>query len=588
MAISEEFLSQLRDRTDIEDLLSSYITLKRRGKNLVGLCPFHNEKTPSFTVYPDNGSFYCFGCGAGGDAITFVRRIENLDYVDAVKFLAQRAGLRMPEDGVDDTLSKRRQRILAANREAARFFHAQLLDEANRHALSYFAEKRALSMQTIRHFGLGYAPGSWDALLRHMQKKGFSASELFDANLVWRSKNSENSYFDAFRNRVMVPIIDTNGNVIAFGGRVLDDSKPKYLNTTDTLVYKKSKALFGLNFAKATSQKQMILCEGYMDVIALHQFGFENSVAGCGTALTQDQAQLISRYTKEVLLSYDGDEAGQKALAKAIDVFSSIGMKVKVLHLSGGKDPDEILRKYGKERFRAIVEGAANDVEFRILALRDKYDVQSDDGKVQFFREAIEVLATIEDPIELDIYASRLADEMTVDKSAILAQVTQTVRTRQRRRSREKMEQLQRDLMPRRDELNPEMRDHPRAGKAEEGILSLLIENNDFIQKVRQVVSPDSFVTSFHRRVYSQLLKCCDETGVVDIQHLSAYFDPQELGRVTGIHMKHSIYANTLEACMDCVATLLEEKQKLSQDKPSIDSDDAFLSSFQALKEKKQ
>ena len=588
MAISEEFLSQLRDRTDIEDLLSSYISLKRRGKNLVGLCPFHNEKTPSFTVYPENGSFYCFGCGAGGDAITFIRRIENLDYVDAVKFLAQRAGLRMPEEGFDDTLSKRRQRILAANREAARFFHAQLFEEANRAALSYFTETRALSVQTIRHFGLGYAPESWDALLRHMKQKGFSESELVDANLAWRSKKNEARCFDAFRNRVMVPIIDIQGNVIGFGGRVLDDSKPKYLNTTDTLVYKKSKALFGLNFAKSDSQQQMILCEGYMDVIALHQAGFTNSVAGCGTALTQDQARLISRYTQEVLLSYDGDEAGQKALQKAISIFSSIGMKVKVLQLSGGKDPDEIIRKYGKERFRAIIDGAANDVEFRILALRDRYDVQTDDGKVRFLRDAVDVLATIEDPIELDVYASRLAQEMSVDKTAILAQVSQASRSLRSRQKREKMEQMQRELTPRRDELNPEMRDHLRAGKAEEGIISLLIENNDFIPKVRQTLSEDTFVTSFNRHVYRQILQCFDDCGTVDIQHLSAYFDPQELGRVTRIHMSHTIYANTLESCLDCVKTLAEEKQKLSQDKPSIDSDDAFLSSIRALKEQKQ
>ena len=587
MAISEEFLSELRDRTDIEDLLSSYMTLKRRGKTLVGLCPFHSEKTPSFTAYPENNSFYCFGCGAGGDVVTFVRRMENLDYLEAVKFLAQRAGLRMPEDGFDDTLSKRRQRILSANREAAKFYHACLMQPENAHALNYYLEKRGLTMATVRHFGLGYAPDKWDALLRHMQQKGYTTAELLDANLIRQSSKSQ-SYYDNFRNRVITPIIDVRSNVIAFGGRVLDDSKPKYVNTSDTLVYKKSREVFALNFAKNANERRLIMCEGYMDVIALHQAGFTYAVAGCGTALTHEQARLLSRYADEVLLCYDADEAGQTALRKAISIFSSVGMKIKVIRLSGGKDPDEILRKYGKDRFRALLDGAANDIEFRILAEREKYDLESDDGKVRFLGAVIDLLAAVENSIERDVYVSRLATELSVDKSAVQAQIDHAKKTLRRRRNREQMQELSRTLTQTKDTLNPEQRDHYRAAKAEQAILTLLLHNNDFIEAVRRVLSPEDFVTSLYAHIYTQFLACFDEAGVVDLMHLSAYFDPEEMSRVTRLDRNGALYLNTLEECLDCVHTLLQEKQKLRQPDDTLDDDASFLNSFKQLKENKQ
>ena len=587
MAISEEFLINLRDRTDIEDLLSSYVTLKRRGKNLVGLCPFHSEKTPSFTVYPENGSFYCFGCGAGGDAITFVRRIENLDYVEAVKYLAERAGLQMPEDGFDDTLSKRRQRILAANREAAKFFNACLMQPENAFALEYFTKDRALSMQTVRHFGLGFAPNRWDALLRHMQQKGFSAAELLDANLVRRSTKNENSYYDAFRNRVMIPIIDIRGNVIAFGGRVLDDTKPKYINTSDTLVYKKSREVFALNFAKNAGTRRLILCEGYMDVIALHQADFSFAVAGCGTALTQEQARLLSRYADEIALSYDADGAGQEALRRAIQIFASIGMKVKVLRLTGGKDPDEIIRKFGRERFQALLDGAANDVEYRILAEREKYDLESDDGKVRFLKAVVEILAGLDNLIERDVYSSRIAGELSVDKAAITAQIEQVRKTLWQRRKKEQQDALTKSLTPGRDALNPEMREHIRAAKAEEAILSLLMHNSDFYPKVRDELCEDSFVTSFHRYVFGKLRARLEQGLSVEPSMLAGLFDPEEISRVTRIFMKITELENSLDECRACIKTLAEEREKQNTPQPDIGDDEAFLKSFQSLKEKK-
>ena len=379
MALGEEFLSELRMRTDIENLISSYVVLKRRGKTLVGLCPFHNEKTPSFTVYPESQSFYCFGCGSGGDAVTFLRKIENLDYIDAVKALADKAGMTMPDEGgYDKTISDKRRRILEANRAAARYFHSCLMAPEGREALEYLL-RRGLTKKTIASFGLGFAPNSWHSLIDHMRSLGFTRQELVSANLANESiKNDRKNVYDNFRKRLMFPVIDIRGNVVAFGGRVLDDSKPKYINTSDTLVYKKGQGIFALNLAKnGNSERKLILAEGYMDVIALHQAGFTNAVACLGTALTKEQAGIIARYADEVILSYDNDGAGQAAATRAIQIFSKTGIKIRVLSLSGGKDPDEIIKNHGPERFRALLQGAANDTEYKILKARNKYDVST-------------------------------------------------------------------------------------------------------------------------------------------------------------------------------------------------------------------
>ncbi len=588
MAISDEFLSELRSRADAEDVISSYINLKRRGKNLIGLCPFLNEKTPSFTVYPENGSFYCFGCGAGGDMVTFIRRIENLDYVEAVKHLADRVGMKMPEDGYDDTLTKKRQRIYEANREAARFFHAQLMKPENEFALSYFTKDRALSMGTIRHFGLGFAPNTWNSLLNHLKSKGFSLSEMYEANLVRKSEKGNGGYYDAFRNRVIIPIIGVRGNIIGFGARVLDDTKPKYLNTNDTLVYKKSKEVFALNFAKSSGERRLILCEGYMDVISLHQAGFTYAVAGCGTALTNEQAQLISRYADEVVLSYDSDEAGQKALNKAISIFSSIGLKIKVLELKGGKDPDDIIRKFGKERFKALIDGAANDLEFRILAQREKFDITSDDGKLRFLSAVVDILSAEDNPIEREIYVSRIASELSVDKTAINQRLKQVMESRRRKQAKTQFSELQKSFRVTRDEINPERRDNIRAAKAEEAILTLLMNNNEFYSALSDELSEELFVTDFNRRVFAAIEHRLSEGREVDIEHISGMFNPSEVGRITQIFMNRNTFMNTVDECRDCIETLRKEKEKQSRKNQSFDDDDAWLKSFESLKEDKK
>lgn len=585
MRLSDGFLEQLRANTDIESVISPYVNLRRRGKNLVGLCPFHNEKTPSFTVYPENGSFYCFGCGVGGDVITFVRRMENLDYMEAVKQLADRAGMALPEDGYDDTLAKKRTAVLAANRAAAKFFHSQLFTDRGRHALNYFLD-RGLTMETIRHFGLGFAPDDWRALKNHLNEQGFDDILLESANLLRRSdKNGKVSYYDNFRNRVMFPIIDPRGNVIAFGGRVLDDSKPKYINTSDTLVYKKSNGVFALNFAKNGNDGKLIIAEGYMDVIALHQAGFTNAVACLGTALTKEQANLLSRYADEIILSYDADEAGQKATARALGIFGTTGMEIKVLRLNGGKDPDEIIKKYGAQRFRDIINGAANDTEYRLLRARQGIDLSTDDGKVKYLSAATEVLAGIPSPVEVDVYASRLANELGVDKLAIESQVKYKREGLRKRRMAQREQDQKRLLINGQNTKNPERSQHLRAAKAEETLIASLMRNPDFYNKLGDELSADYFVTALNRRIFSVILSRLDEGGNTEPYFLSSEFTPDEMDEVERIFRSAAQLSNTVEECADCIKILKEEKNKPESIKASELSDDDFAKLFRPDKQ---
>ncbi len=579
MAISDEFLTELRARTDIESVISPYVNLSKRGRLVKGLCPFHNEKTPSFTIYTDSQSYYCFGCGAGGDAITFVRQIENLDYVEAVKVLAERAGMKMPEDGYDDSLAKHRQRILAANREAAKFFHATMMSEQGKIGLDYFLGRR-LTMQTIRHFGLGYAPDSWDALLKYMRSKGFTNQELYDANLVRKSeKNGRTHYYDNFKNRAMVPIIDLRGNVIAFGGRVLDDSKPKYINTSDTLVYKKSDGVFALNFAKNGNPSQIIVAEGYMDVIALHQAGFTNSIACLGTALTQEQARLVSRYAEEVVLAYDSDEAGQKATRRAIDIFSKTGVKIRVLKLTGGKDPDEIIKNFGKEKFRSLIDGAANDIEYAILREREKYDLDSIDGKTKFLTAVASVLANA-NAIEQDAYAAKLAQEMSISKDAILQEVRRAYKRKLEAQKKSRFNEIVKETVTPKDAVNPERAKHVRATKAEEVLIASLMLNPDFYRKIKDELSEELFITDFNRRAYSALATRLETGRSIELSMFAAEFTPEEMGRLAQFGAMGGTISNTVAECNDCIKVLKEEKVKSSAVNAAELSDEDFKNLF--------
>ena len=550
---SDEVLNELRMRCDIEQVISPYVNLKRRGKNLVGLCPFHNEKTPSFTVYPESQSFYCFGCGAGGEAIGFIRRAENLDFTEAVRYLCDKSGMVMPSDGFDDSLSVKRKRMYEINKEAARFFNSCLFSEKGKEGLEYY-KSRGYKKSTITRFGLGYAPNEWRALLTHMRGLGYSYEELYEANLANRSdKDGKISYYDSFRNRVMVPIIDVRGNVVAFGGRVLDDSKPKYINTSDTLVYKKSLGVFGLNFAKNSPEKSLILVEGYMDAISLHEAGFTNAIACLGTALTSEMAHLLARYAEEIILSYDADEAGQKATERAIGILGSIGMKMRVIHLSGGKDPDEILKKYGPERYRSLIDGAANDIEFALLKARDGFDLNTSDGKMKYLEKAAQILSKTRSEITRDIYSSRLSEELQVKKEAITARINQISRMNTRKESQDFFKKAPQQNISESTKTALANSTNIRVVRAEEQLIASLMKNPDYYRHIEKIVSSEDFSVTLYKRIFSMITEKIKEQRSLELTFFSEELTPAEMDTFVKITGDSTKIGSSLRFCEDCI-----------------------------------
>ena len=586
MPFPDSFLQELKLRSDITEIASSYVNLKRHGRNMVGLCPFHGEKTPSFNIYTESGSFYCFGCGAGGDVITFIMKIENLDYVEAVKFLAQRAGMEMPENTYDDSLSKLRMRIYEANREAARFFHATLLSQRGQSGLNYL-RGRALSDRTIRHFGLGFADDDWNSLCNHLKNKGFSEYEIYSANLAFRRKNG-NGIYDRFVNRVMFPIIDLRGNVIAFGGRIMTDEKPKYLNTSDTPVFKKSENLFSLNNAKSSGTRTLILCEGYMDVIALNQAGFTNAVATLGTALTNEQAVLMKRYADEVIICYDADGAGQKATARAIDILRNAGLPIKILTVPSGKDPDEFIRSKGENgpaAFKLLIEKCGNDIEYRLMKLKENYNLNTTDGKVAFLNEAVKIVATIESPIERDVFASKLCAELEIDKNAFLEQISKVKRRDRRENIKKETRQIQAELNGQSDKINREHYKKPRSSSAEEALLVYLINNPDYANSISERVTPDKFSNSLIKRYYEYVLSKI-KSGYEPLTSVSSDFNSDEVSYLYKLISTTIPAASTREA--EYINEINEESNKLTSDKLADMSADDINDYIMKMKQNKK
>lgn len=588
MPFPDSFLQELKLRSDITEIASSYVNLKRHGRNMVGLCPFHGEKTPSFNIYTENGSFYCFGCGAGGDVITFIMKIENLDYVEAVKFLAQRAGMEMPENTYDDSLSKLRMRIYEANREAARFFHATLLSQRGQSGLNYL-RGRALSDRTIRHFGLGFADDDWNSLCNHLKNKGFSEYEIYSANLAFKRKNG-NGIYDRFVNRVMFPIIDLRGNVIAFGGRIMTDEKPKYLNTSDTPVFKKSENLFSLNNAKSSGTRTLILCEGYMDVIALNQAGFTNAVATLGTALTNEQAVLMKRYADEVIICYDADGAGQKATARAIEILRNAGLPIKILTVPSGKDPDEFIRSKGDNgpaAFKLLIEKCGNDIEYRLMKLKENYNLNTTDGKVAFLNEAVKIVATIESPIERDVFASKLCAELEIDKNAFLEQISKVKRRDRRENIKKETRQIQAELNGQSDKINREHYKKPRSSSAEEALLVYLINNPDYANSISERVTPDKFSNSLIKRYYEYVLSKI-KSGYEPLTSVSSDFNSDEVSYLYKLISTTIPAASTREAVEEYINVINEESNKLTSDKLADMSADDINDYIMKMKQNKK
>ena len=574
-------------RNDITDVISSYVTLKKRGRNMVGLCPFHGEKTPSFNIYTETDSFYCFGCGAAGDVISFIMKIDNLDYVEAVKYLAQRAGMDMPEDGYDDSLSRLRKRVYEANREAARFYYNTLVSEKGRAGLDYF-RSRMLADSTIRHFGLGFADDNWSSLCEHLRSKGFKDNELVAANLAVRRRSGKGIY-DRFTNRVMFPIIDLRGNVIAFGGRIMTDQKPKYLNTSDTPVFKKSENLFSLNNAKNSGSRTLILCEGYMDVIAVNQAGFQNAVATLGTALTNEQALLMKRYADEVIICYDADEAGQKATARAIPLLRNAGLNIRVLNIPSGKDPDEFIRSHGADgpaAFRDIIEKSGNDVEYRLQKLKNQYNTETSEGRVGYLNAAAQLIATINGDIERDVYTSIVCKEFEVDKEAFKRQVDSNIRRKNRDESKKEIRKIRADLGGRGDKFNTEHQKKPRSSSAEEALVVYLVKNPDSAGYISEKIKPENFQNSLMRRYYEYFSERI-KNGFDPLNNITADFTEDERNHFYKMYYERIMINETRSALDEYINTIIYESQKPQSKDYAEMSDEDMLKRLNKIREKK-
>ena len=594
MALPQEFLMELKYKNDIETVLSSSVDLKRRGSNLVGLCPFHNEKTPSFTVYPENGSYYCFGCGQGGDVITFVMKNENLDYMDAVRKLADRAGLKVPDSERDDKELKLKNDVYDANREAAKFFNSYMMSPEGKAGLDYFLS-RGLSLKTITRFGLGFAPNDWHALEEHLKKKGFSQYVLQQADLIVKSSktdkdgNTKTYTYDKFRNRAMFPIINLHGKVIGFGGRAMpgdDKQGGKYVNTADTPVFKKSHNMYALNFAKNVGSNQIILVEGNIDVIALHQAGFENTVAALGTSFTEEQARLLSRYTKEVIILMDSDGAGEKATDRAMDILSAQGVSMKIVRLPKAKDPDEFIKKFGAGAFEARLENAFSEVEYRLITAARGIDLAAPDGKSKYLIKACEVLAKLNNPIAAELYAGKLSEKYGVSKDALLTNIKEYSKKQTWNKTQKELDTI---IMPKpqKNEVNPQKHEYRRAVAAEEAIICVLMKHPNLLEDVMQKIDAENMITEFSKRLYRKIISILTSGHHFDLVLLGGEFSPEEIGYVTKLQTSGLGDENPQRVLNDSIKVMTEERERLDKTAVTDLSDDEWANLMQKISKQK-
>ena len=535
--IPESFIEELRLSLNIEQVVSSYVTLKRAGNRLVGLCPFHSEKTPSFSVSAERGLFYCFGCGKGGDMITFIRSVENLEYVEAIRLLAEKAGLTVPEDAAEDKTARLKARVLEINRESARFFHEQLTTPAGKQALSYLAG-RGLTPKTIRTFGLGYAPPGWDNLRTYLQSKGYTYEDMAAASLIVKSKS--NSYYDVFRDRVMFPIIDLRGGVIGFGGRVMEGSGPKYLNSSDTPVFKKSWNLFALNFAKNVKSDTLILGEGYMDVIAMHQAGFTNAVATLGTSLTAEQSRLMARYAKRVVIAYDADTAGQNATKRAINLLGQNDLQVAVLTLRDAKDPDEFIKKHGALRFEQLITSSKGAITHEIDRLKKQYRLDDAEEQVQFLNAFCALMADIDNVLQRDVYIGQVAKEVEVPRERLAALVESLRKKKYSAAEKKQTHNLATFVQDKAEAgIRPKRRENPNMAGflAEENVIAMLLANPDYLAHTAGLTAED-FFDSEHRQIFYVLGQRIAGNQSLELIHLSGVLMPEQMTRLSQIAAK--------------------------------------------------
>jgi len=579
MAFPPAFIDELVARNPIEDVVGQYVNLKRSGGNLFGLCPFHGEKTASFSVAPDKGIYYCFGCHKGGGVINFQMEVEGLSYPDAVRALAKRCGLTVPEDEQYQSRYRQQERLWALHKEAARFFHSQLYAPVGKAALDY-ALGRGMPKSTLTTFGIGYAPDSWDSMVKAMRAKGYTDQELIDSGLVTKSQKNGN-LFDRFRDRLMFPIIDVRGNVIGFGGRIMKNDKEaaKYLNSPETMIFNKRKNLFALNLAKKSKLGYLILVEGYMDAIALHQYGFDCAVASLGTALTEDGATLLSKYTDQVVLIYDGDQAGQNATKRAIPILEKAGLQVKVLQMRDAKDPDEFLKKFGADKFKVLLEESSNRVEYQLNAIAKKYDLREDDQKVKFLHECADLISSLGSPVQREVYGGRVAEVAKISMEAMKLEIS---RAWKRRQYQQKKKQEAIDLAPAKA-LQPKSRtiryDNVKSAMAEENVIAQILREPALLDQAKGLQA-EMFSSELLGRVYSQFKQRHDGGMDVSIAVLSE-LSSEEMSHITAISQRQQEIVSE-QAFADCVRTILAEHQA-----SSVSSEDDLLAFQNRLKERK-
>ncbi|MBO5040984.1 MAG: DNA primase [Clostridia bacterium] len=561
--ISPQIIEEIKYRNDIEEVISQYVSLKRAGNNLLGLCPFHSEKTPSFTVFTGTKSFYCFGCGAGGDVISFVMRTENLTYVDALRALAKRSGIEIPEDDKAAQTGVRRERIIEMNKDAARFFHECL--KKSKEAQEYVA-KRKLSTALIKHFGVGYAPNDFEALAKHLRSKGYTQEEMKEGFLCSISKKNGKSY-DIFRNRIMFPIIDVKGDIIAFGGRTLsnDKSEAKYINTNDTPVFNKRRNLFALNYAKNSCSDQMILCEGYMDVISLHGAGFTNAVASCGTAFTPDQARLMKKYTKSAIICFDADEAGQRNADKVFKLLSEVGLEAKLLKVENAKDPDEFIGKFGKEAFTRLLNRSRSRFDFKFSSIIAKYNINDVNDKVKAASELSDLLASGWSEVERDVYSRQVAKHLDISLESFKADIKRKMSKNEKAEKKDFGRSVMMSTEGYGDRINPDRLLNQGAAGAEDAIIGILATYPELIPSAgsKLGLKDDDFVTEFNRLVYKKMT----ELGSgFDIGLIGDEFSQEQISRIVRNSVsRQSLTDNGEKVLGECIARLKALKKKEDQ-----------------------
>lgn len=572
MKYPREWIDSVRERSDIVELIGSYVTLRRAGSNYTGLCPFHSERTPSFTVFPDTQSFFCFGCEAGGDAFTFVMRSENLEYPEAVEFLAKRAGIQIPETHEDSDQPRgiSRARAYELNRAAARFYRDCLFDPAIGEAgMNYLRDTRGLDTAVIRHFGLGYAPNEFGVLLPHLKSLGFTEEEMRQCFLCGRSQSGR--YYDYFRGRVMFPVINTAGEVVAFSGRdVTGTSKAKYLNSSDTPVFQKRKNLFALNFAKAHCAEQMILCEGNMDVVSMHAAGFENAVASLGTALTDEQARIMARYTKQVIIAYDGDSAGQRAAGRAMDIFARVGLDVRVLRITDAKDPDEYIRKFGTDAFARLLKGSSTGFSYRLDGVLNRYNIKEPEDRIKAAAELCGMVARVWSSAEREVYLQAVSERLGLPIDSLRRDVERAQARIQRDRHQSEARAARMSALALDDRVNPEAAGNIRAAAAEDTVLGLMLLYEEHRRAVREgavSLTADDFVTAFNRRVFEAIMELENSDGGFSTAMLGEKFDPDEMGRLAKLaQARRNLSENGQSVLKAAVRTLQDEKNAVTKD----------------------